>query len=630
MKLNMKGAVGILAAGTAAGLIMLGGPSSQKAEDGKERIILQEEIVSLRQENVKVFATNRADTRVAHVYAKPVHYRDKRTGELREYDLSVKISKADDPERFVDIGNGRVTWREGSESDYRFEDGSGHYVAYRFLTDARGIEVQNEYGKGGVKQSYILESDGAGSELAWQIETNAVFSEHNGELIFTDVLAVYDLFRTAAPVAWDRHDKPVEVRVSVAGDTLIYRVDTEGAAFPVTVDPSTYLSTAGSNYYGYLNNNTTGGSWEDIRNLTTSASNATGVILSGFSYDNGATRYDLYRSFAIYSCADSNIYVSAAALKSYISQLPDSSGAKLDVLLGTQTGTRSDAWWNDFYGWAASGAYGGVIQPIPSIDLSGYSVSDTLDESFSSAGIDSLNAAFRRGGSFRLAFLTHEDVLNYGISWQATHYEYITLSYPFIEITYTVASPENFSTEALSETSIRCTWTDNIYGESGFRIIDAYTGAYYDSVGPGIETIDLTGLIPNTIYALKAQVIGGTADGQVSPADSSCTDASAPAAAPDTSDVTYTTMTVYPDTSGTGNPEDTDYAIVFITTDYDTLYVDASADPDTLREALGVEDEWGWRTYDEWGGAGGVMVTGLDPARTYAVGVMARRRDFPE
>lgn len=628
MKLNMKGAVGILAAGTAAGLIMLGGPSSQKAEDGKKRIILQEEIVSLRQENVKVFATNRADTRVAHVYAKPVHYRDKRTGELREYDLSVKISKADDPERFVDIGNGRVTWREGSESDYRFEDGSGHYVAYRFLTDARGIEVQNEYGKGGVKQSYILESDGAGSELAWQIETNLDCEADGGGLVFTDGGSGRVIFRTAAPVAWDADGKPVNVAVTASCGMLIYDIDTEGARYPVTVDPSTKIESYGNDGRVISEN----AAYLTARNATTGATVNTWLYC--YVGQNRGAQYTVHRSFLNFP----PVYNVASVLSEslYVKVQSDQSTTNFDFfpVQGTFTGAPSTGWFNDFLGWLSSGTYGTNTMSNYFDTGAGSWAGETWKYvAFIAAGRDTTKNVWARGDTLRLMLISARD----NSATEPTNTEYVVLynsdtagKEPYLSITYTLAVPTGFIMTASGTDSVYCAWNNNIAGEDSFRVKDAVTGAYVGSVAADVTTFAKGGLIPDTIYDWLVEVVGGNADGQTSAPDSVCTDAAAPVAAPDTSDVTYTTMTVYPDTSGTGNPEDTDYAIVFITTDYDTLYVDASADPDTLREALGVEDEWGWRTYDEWGGAGGVMVTGLDPARTYAVGVMARRRDFPE
>lgn len=54
-------------------------------------------------------------------------------------------------------------------------------------------------------------------------------------------------------------------------------------------------------------------------------------------------------------------------------------------------------------------------------------------------------------------------------------------------------------------------------------------------------------------------------------------------------------------------------------------YVDATADPDTLRD--GPPGDWGWRTYDGWGAAAGDTLGGLSPDSLVVIQVKARTDD---
>jgi hypothetical protein len=181
----------------------------------------------------------------------------------------------------------------------------------------------------------------------------------------------------------------------------------------------------------------------------------------------------------------------------------------------------------------------------------------------------------------------------------------------------------------LTTTSVTVAWNDSTLTNVGFLIVDGSTGvAYSDTLAHDAEADTLTGMAVNTLYGLKVKILGGTLDGQLSSAVSVATYPNPFAAAPDTSGQTQTTITVKPDTTGWGNPSDTDFGIYFITTSGDTSWVDRTATPDTLKAGLGINDSWGWGTYDQWGGASGTEVTGLDAGRTYTVGTMTRGRDY--
>ncbi len=69
------------------------------------------------------------------------------------------------------------------------------------------------------------------------------------------------------------------------------------------------------------------------------------------------------------------------------------------------------------------------------------------------------------------------------------------------------------------------------------------------------------------------------------------------------------------------NPEDAEFAIAISNDNFatDTKYVQSDS---TISTELGVED---WQTYDNWGGASGIFIIGLEPDTTYTAKVSARQ-----
>lgn len=75
-----------------------------------------------------------------------------------------------------------------------------------------------------------------------------------------------------------------------------------------------------------------------------------------------------------------------------------------------------------------------------------------------------------------------------------------------------------------------------------------------------------------------------------------------------------------------GNPTDATFAIAISSDNFatDTRYIQ---NDNSVGSALGPED---WQTYSGWGGASGVLLTGLVPNTTYTVKVAAKRGNFTE
>ena len=71
------------------------------------------------------------------------------------------------------------------------------------------------------------------------------------------------------------------------------------------------------------------------------------------------------------------------------------------------------------------------------------------------------------------------------------------------------------------------------------------------------------------------------------------------------------------------NPLDNPSYTAFAVQDSITgLYVDASSEPDTLRD--GPPGDWGWKTFAQWGAALGDTISGLKPDSLYVIRAKAR------
>jgi len=173
----------------------------------------------------------------------------------------------------------------------------------------------------------------------------------------------------------------------------------------------------------------------------------------------------------------------------------------------------------------------------------------------------------------------------------------LSLKIRFAKYDYTPSSV--VATDSTS-TSILVTWLDRSDTETGFALVNAYTGARIggnDSTAAGIEFKYMTGLTPNTKYNIAIKVLGGKIAGDVSAASDSCyTDAAAPG---------LPTVTFPADSlmkfvvNVNGNPSYTEFAIQDSITG---KYVYAITGPDTFGTAA-----W-WGTFTEYGGSAGDTV----------------------
>ncbi len=176
--------------------------------------------------------------------------------------------------------------------------------------------------------------------------------------------------------------------------------------------------------------------------------------------------------------------------------------------------------------------------------------------------------------------------------------------------------------------SIVVNWTDQAHYETNYAVVDSASGLTLATVGANVETARIGGLIPDTYYALRIKVIGGSIDGQYSDYANVGTYSAVLSNPVAITDITTSSDKVVIDSTGIYN-SDTEIAIMYIDSSGDTLWVDKSVEPAVLRASLGLNDDWGWATYDDWGAALGDTITGLLPGHTYTRKPETRTQLFP-
>lgn len=282
------------------------------------------------------------------------------------------------------------------------------------------------------KEDIIL-TGGKVTKLSWRVESNAGITFTNNELVFADVKGNF-LFRSPAPVAWDANKKNVGIKPSFDGINLTYDLTLDKVTFPVTVDPTTVAQ-----------NDTSAG-----QEMSSTASGIDAARNSATYTNKTATRLSLWSVFQV----DPSFQVGRSSLQFNTGAIPDGStidsgavkivvsdagtnpdGMRADLLVANFTGSIDSGWFNDFYGWAESGAYSaGLVRAATTISL-GASAGDTLTFTLNAAGCDSVNWA----GYTKYMLVSSRDISN--TTPTGTNYQFYENTSAYLTVTYTVPPP---------------------------------------------------------------------------------------------------------------------------------------------------------------------------------------------
>lgn len=283
----------------------------------------------------------------------------------------------------------------------------------------------------------------------------------------------------------------------------------------------------------------------------------------------------------------------------------------------TAAGDTTAAPYYSFDGRGASGAPWSGTNLLESFNTAGFNAAGENALVFNAAGRDRVLAA--AGDTLRLVLLSSRDVSNTAPTGE--EYAVFNTQNARLSVRWALndSLPADVAMTVLAPDSIRIAWRDRCFDETGWRIVNLADTSEAATAPADAESLDIGGLVPNTLYRWMVQVTGGALDGAYSDPDSARTLAAVPG---------QTLVTVVEDSlihfilDPGANPAGTSFAV------QDSLsgkFVDPTAIRDTLR--AGPLGEWGWRTLADWGGAAGDTLGGLTPDSLYVIRAKARTEE---
>jgi len=615
MSVDVKKSIAAIALATALGGGIFEGVKPVEPID----TVAPMEIVAERTETATVFDAG-GGKRMAVIRTQPVHWKDE-NGEYKKIDttlqaralLTAVLSKYEYETAFTK--DTKAFFDRSNVADYGIEKGE-YSLDIISLVDTTGVDIKTETTTRGVKQTYILRDERVDATLKWLIDTKATAKREGDGFVFTDDEGAF-LWKIEPPIAWDANMKPVPVAVSVSAsdatawqmDTLTWEVDTYGAAFPVTVDPSTEIIT--STFGRYVRGGYTGDTYLAQRDSTDATQ--IGAVAGGVNVGQYAgVAYYTWRGVLQFDTSGIDDGAVFDSVKVMLCVNSDNSTTDFDIRIvdATFTGEIAMDWYNDFIGWASSGAY------TPTYFADAYSTlgmpaqNDTLRIKLNATGLNAIN----KTGDTNYFLLSSRDIDPVEPSGQ----EYVSFVSASVYMKlwyweYIFPSPASFDMTVLTSTSIRSTWTNPIAGYDSLLIMNSpeNTGVIYATNGQA-TTVDKTGLTPNTLYTwfVRADSSGTKGD---SNADSLYTLANPPTAvtisAPDT---TFFSVTW----AANSNPDSTLYAIrIYNATDDSTYYWTGT----------GLAGSATWKTRPAWTLA--ETITGITKDTNYHIGIVAKNGD---
>jgi len=495
------------------------------------------EIVSSRTEFSETIYNNDG-TRTTKIYSGRKYYRD--GDKYNIVDLSEKTEIKGDFTHAVKAGLYTYRFNRVDKSKGCSLIKENYYVTYYPAGDRTGKVSSVIPTAEGIKESITFTSD-ANSSVSWIVKTNANILLFDGELTFSDSTGTF-LFMIPKAKAFDSDGIDIPVTVSLKADTLTYTLKIpEKISWPVTLDPSTTIT---AQMDGWINNS------DNTYSTARDAESGTAVsdyLEVGQYY--GVPDYFVNRSFLTFPIP---VLWSVSACSLYVNGRTDNSTTDFLIYIHGANSYGPTLNNNDFpmfHGRNTGQSHNGTVLN-DTWNSSSYS-SDWNTIIFNAAGCDSILASM--GDTLRIALISGEDYdnstpadnerLQFENSSHATDKPYLSITYYATE-----SDPSNLVVTPLNASTITAAWLDSSLTETNYKIINMADTTVLKTVAANVESTDVSGLNPNTLYKIAVRVYGGTLDGHYSNTDSTYTDANVPGKPI----VFHTGGNVY-DVSGNGN-----------------------------------------------------------------------------
>jgi hypothetical protein len=451
----------------------------------------------------------------AHVYATQKYWMDADADTLRPIDITVheisalaKLNPLRTHDKYIDSGNFQAQWKNDKPHDFRMDAGET-YIKYTALHDTTGITVKTEPTANGMKETITLSGDKSAHELKWRVETNGNLVAGVGNMVRIRASDGTYPMEIAPPKAWDKAGKPVMAVASVSGDTLTFRVTVlPGQEYPVMVDPSTTVVDVDA-LTGYLGVQEVVAYDENARNVTSAQFDQAAAILVGQYKNVGG--YSVFRSVFRFGTSSMPAMSSIDSAKVRVVIETDNSAVEFDMRISDttdslDTGHLNTSMYNEFKGWASSGAYSPTYLSDDVINTSGKSVGDTLTYKFNAAGLANINTS----GTTQFFMLSEEDVTD---SAPVVN-EYIAVGddSPYLQIWYVAPYepvPTAFTLSSPTTTSLYASWINHHSTNIDSLRIFTGAGAWYKTLAKTDQNTTISGLSINTQYTFKARVDSG-------------------------------------------------------------------------------------------------------------------------
>jgi len=514
-------------ASTLAGIVIFAGAGIYEGtvSIGPVDSVAPNEVVSLRTEYSETFTADSLHWQTVSSRT-PMHYRAEGETEWKKIDTSVKakpvikklVAKITGGRQY-EVNSGVYDaefYGEGQEHNYRFER-NGASIEYEATFDTTGVVFTVEPKNTGVKETLTL-SEGATTRFSWTVTvTDGTIRPDGAGWVVINYDGV-EAFRIPAVTAHGADGKPVRIVSALDGEILTAVIDTTGAIWPVTVDPSTVIATDTDDMTGFLMS--TDANWTTARNLTTANGAVIPTeILTGTKVPTGK---EIYRSLIRMNVGiiPNVVSIDSAVAKFVISYCYVPAGT-INIRLCATDDTLSAGHFNlnmfkRFKGWAASGAYSPTYVSADSV-LSTVSVGDTVRYKLNATGLANINV----NSTIQFFALANNDISSTETGYASIGFgddsPYMTVYYtaPAVNTEYTTTyTLENLKTHKVQYTTYGGARGENSYSYVTTAAIDTIgqkkSGSNYSNYRISFQTPTLNHW--NVITSAKV-ILTGAADG---------------------------------------------------------------------------------------------------------------------
>jgi hypothetical protein len=358
---------------------------------------------------------------VAAISIEPWHYLDS-TGHFKELNFD---AVPDTVSGFTVVRTGKFDLSYNNSGAIRYQKKDALLTITPVFNQAN-IDIDFNINSNGLKAQYTLKNSSAPAILKWIITANdsLVDQKDKGRGYLKKNGHLRGMISEFAAV--DAAQKPVSLVANYKKDTLIVELDTARAMFPIVIDPSIQDTIVAASSGGIASGSQT--TWAAAHNT------ASGTLANEFgTYKNGTTSWQAMRYFASISLKQLPPAIADSARFFFKCATYIGNPITGIVCQGTFTGARAAGWFNDFTGWAASGAYTLTAYSSDSLYIS--AVDTWYSVKFDATGIAVINAKMALD-TLRIAVIDKKDRNNTdptGLDYtNPSTVQYITIYYYLI------------------------------------------------------------------------------------------------------------------------------------------------------------------------------------------------------